>query len=52
MYPATVKSMNIHSGCERALVANIKQNIQGPAEIPDDLVTQLLVEPLAYGICP
>jgi len=27
-------------------------HIQGPAEIPDDLVTQLWVEPLAWGICP
>jgi hypothetical protein len=26
--------------------------IQGPAEIPDDLQTQLRVEPLARGICP
>jgi hypothetical protein len=26
MYPATVKSMNIHCGCERDLVANTKQN--------------------------
>jgi hypothetical protein len=26
--------------------------IQGPAEIPDDLITQLWVEPLALGICP
>jgi len=26
--------------------------IQGPAEIPDDLATQLLVESLAWGICP
>ena len=25
--------------------------IQDPAEIPDDLVTQLWVEPLAWGIC-
>jgi hypothetical protein len=25
--------------------------IQGPAEIPDDLVTQLWAEPLAWGIC-
>jgi hypothetical protein len=27
-------------------------DIQGPAEIPDDLQTQLWVEPLARGICP
>jgi len=26
--------------------------IQGPAEIPDDLATQLWVGPLAWGICP
>ena len=26
--------------------------IQGPAEISDDLVTQLWVEPLSWGICP
>jgi len=26
--------------------------IQGLAEIPDDLATQLWVEPLAWGICP
>ena len=30
----------------------IRVYIQGPAEIPDDLVTQLCVEPLAWGICP
>jgi hypothetical protein len=26
-------------------------HIQDPAEIPDDFETQLLVEPLAWGIC-
>jgi len=26
--------------------------IQGPAEIPDDLATQLWVESLSWGICP
>jgi hypothetical protein len=26
--------------------------LQGPAEIPDDLVTQLRVKPLAWRICP
>jgi len=26
--------------------------IQGPAEIPDDLATELWVELLAWGICP
>jgi len=26
--------------------------VQGPAEIPDDLVTQFWVEPLAWGFCP
>jgi hypothetical protein len=28
------------------------KNIQDPAEIPDDLAKQLLVELLAWGICP
>jgi hypothetical protein len=27
-------------------------DVRGPAEIPDDLQTQLRVEPLARGICP
>ena len=26
--------------------------IQGPAEIPEDLATQMRVKPLAWGICP
>jgi hypothetical protein len=26
--------------------------VQGPAEIPDDFAKQLCVEPLAWGICP
>jgi hypothetical protein len=26
--------------------------VQGPAEIPDDMETQLIVELLACGICP
>jgi hypothetical protein len=30
----------------------MKTDVQGPVEIPDDLVTQLSVEPLAWGICP
>jgi hypothetical protein len=33
-----------------AVLAVLK--VQGPAEIPDDLQTQLRVEPLARGICP
>jgi hypothetical protein len=30
----------------------VNRLIQGPAEIPDGLQTQLRVEPLACGICP
>jgi hypothetical protein len=35
-----------------ATVVFYTKTIQGPAEIPDDLATQLSVEPLVWGICP
>jgi hypothetical protein len=36
----------------RPVRANSSNHIQSPAEIPNDLITQLCVEPLACGICP